>query len=160
MEKAVRTTLVAELVALITKGNAHATFEEAVANLTPAIWNQHIPDVPYTIWHLAEHVRIAQRDILEFSLDARHQSPEWPAGYWPAKDATADEQAWQHTLGQISADRQHFIDMLQTPATDLLAPLPYGSGQNVLREALLIGDHNAYHTSEIIMLRQLLKAWK
>lgn len=160
MEKAARTTLVNELVALVTKGNAHATFEEAVADLTPEIWNQHVPKVPYTIWHLAEHVRIAQWDILEFSLDARHQSPEWPVGYWPSQDATADEQAWQHTLNQIVADRQRFIDLLQDPTTDLLVPFPHGSGQNLLREALLIGDHNAYHTSEIILLRRLLKAWK
>ena len=160
MEKAARPALLAELIALIIKGNAHATFEEAVAGLTSDIWNAHVPEVPYTIWHLVEHVRIAQWDILEFSLDARHQSPEWPAGYWPARTATADEQTWQHTLNQISAARQQFIDLLQNPTTDLLAPLPHGGGQNILREALLIGDHNAYHTGEIVMLRRLLKAWK
>jgi hypothetical protein len=160
METPARQALVAELIALLSKGNAHATFDEAVAGLTPAVWNQHVPEVPYTIWQVAEHMRIAQWDILEFSLDARHQSPEWPAGYWPARDAVADEQLWQRTLDQLAADRQRFIDLLQNPATDLLAPLPYGSGQNVLREALLIGDHNAYHAGEIILLRRLLKAWK
>jgi uncharacterized damage-inducible protein DinB len=160
MEKHVRESLVAELVSLLTKGNAHATFEEACADLTPDIWNQHVPDVPYTIWQLVEHVRIAQWDILEFSLGEEHQSPEWPAGYWPAKDATADEASWQHTLDQIQADRKRFIELLQNPATDLLTPLPHGTGQTILREAMLIGDHNAYHTGEIILVRRLLHAWK
>jgi len=160
MEKPVREGLVAELISLLTKGNAHATFEEATAGLTPEIWNQHVPDVPYTIWQLVEHVRIAQWDILEFSLGEEHESPEWPAGYWPAKDATADEQQWQATLDQIQADRQRFIELLRDDKTDLLAPIPHGDGQTILREAMLIGDHNAYHTGEIILVRRLLHAWK
>lgn len=160
MEKPVREGLVAELISLLTKGNAHATFEEATAGLTPEIWNQHVPDLPYTIWQLVEHVRIAQWDILEFSLGEEHESPEWPAGYWPAKDATADEQQWQATLDQIQADRQRFIELLRDDKTDLLAPIPHGDGQTILREAMLIGDHNAYHTGEIILVRRLLHAWK
>lgn len=160
MEKHTRESIVAELISLITKGNAHATFEEATANLTPEVWNQHVPDVPYTIWQLAEHVRIAQWDIVEFSLGEEHKSPEWPAGYWPAKTATVDEQQWQATLDQIQADRQRFIDLLHDEKTDLLAKIPHGDGQTILREAMLIGDHNAYHTGEIILVRRLLKAWK
>ncbi|GAB3860998.1 DinB family protein [Hymenobacter terrigena] len=160
MEKQTHQGIVAELIGLLTKGNAHATFEEACAGLTPEIWNQHVPEVPYTIWQLAEHVRIAQHDILEFSLSEKYESPEWPAGYWPAKDATADEKQWQATLDHIHADRQRFIDLLHNASTDLLAPIPHGTGQTILREALLIADHNAYHTGEIILVRRLLKAWK
>ncbi len=160
MDQATRTGLVAEVISLLTKGQAHATFEEATAGLTPELWNRHVPEVPYTIWQLAEHVRIAQEDILEFSLDARHESPAWPAGYWPAKTATADEAQWQATLHQIQQDRQRFIDLLQNPATDLLAPLPHGTGQTILREAFLIADHAAYHTGEILLVRRLLHAWK
>ncbi|GAB3574368.1 DinB family protein [Hymenobacter daeguensis] len=160
MDNPTRQGIVAELISLITKGNAHATFEEATAGLTPETWNRHVPDVPYTIWQLAEHVRIAQWDIVEFSLGEAHKSPEWPAGYWPAKDATADEKLWQATLDQIQADRQRFIDLLHDEKTDLLAKIPHGDGQTILREAMLIGDHNAYHTGEIILIRRLLKAWK
>ena len=160
MEKVIKQSLVAELISLLTEGNAHVTFEEACADLTPEIWNQHVPAVPYTIWQLVEHVRIAQHDILEFSLSEKHESPEWPAGYWPANDATADEAQWQATLDHIHADRQRFIDLLHDANTDLLAPIPHGTGQTILREALLIADHNAYHTGEIILVRRLLKDWE
>ena len=160
MNQATRAGLVAEIISLLTKGQAHATFEEATAGLPPDLWNQHVPAAPYTIWQLAEHVRIAQHDILEFSLDARYQSPKWPEGYWPAPNATADEPTWQATLHQIRQDRQRFIELLQNPATDLLAPLPHGTGQTVLREAFLIADHAAYHTGEILLVRRLLHAWK
>jgi hypothetical protein len=86
-------------------------------------------------------------------------SGTWPKGYWPAKDSTVDEAGWQATLTQIRHDQQRFIDLLENPATDLFKPLPHGDGQNILREALLIGDHGAYHTGEIILIRRLLKAW-
>ncbi|WP_310391427.1 DinB family protein [Hymenobacter sp.] len=159
MDNATNQGLVAELISLLEDGNAHVTFEDACADLTPAQWNQRLPDAPYTIWQLAEHVRIAQWDILEFCLDPKHESPAWPAGYWPAHDATADEEVWQATLAQIRTDRQRFIELLQADDTDLLAPLPHGTGQTILREALLIGDHASYHTGEIILVRRLLHAW-
>jgi len=152
--------VVAELTSLLTKGNAHATFEEACAGLKPAQWNQHVPDVPYTIWQLVEHVRIAQWDIVEFCLEPQHESPKWPEGYWPAPDATADEEQWQASLDQIRQDRQRFLHLLHAPGTNLVAPLPHGTGQTILRESLLIADHAAYHTGEIILVRRLLHAWK
>ena len=151
--------LVAELTSLLTKGNAHVTFEDACADLTPAQWNLRLPDAPYTIWQLAEHVRNAQWDIVEFCLEPRHESPKWPEGYWPAPDATADEDQWQDTLDRIRQDRQRFLHLLHAPGTNLLAPLPHGTGQTILREALLIADHNAYHTGEIVLVRRLLHAW-
>nr|WP_230688112.1 DinB family protein [Hymenobacter jeongseonensis] len=144
---------------MLTQGNAHVTFEEACADLTPEIWNQHVPHAPYSIWQLAEHIRIAQWDIVEFSLGEKHESPDWPAGYWPARDATADKQQWQGTLAQIQADRQRFIDLLHDEKTNLLAPIPHGTGQTILREAMLIADHTAYHTGEIILVRRLLSNW-
>ena len=160
MDKATKQSVVAELISLLTDGNAHATFEDACADLTPEIWNQHVPEVPYTIWQLMEHLRIAQWDILEFSLGEAHESPEWPAGYWPATDAVADEQLWLATLDRIRRDQQRFIDFLNAPGTDLLATVPHGTGQTILREAFLIADHAAYHTGEIILLRRLLHAWQ
>ena len=160
MDKAIKQSLADELISLLTDGNAHATFEDACTDLTPEIWNRHVPVVPYTIWQLVEHLRIAQWDILEFCLDARHESPEWPAGYWPARDTIADEKQWHATLDHIHADRQRFINLLRDDKTDLLAPLPHGTGQTILREAFLIADHAAYHTGEIILVRRLLHAWE
>ena len=159
MDNPTKHGVVAELISLLTQGNAHVTFEAACADLTPAQWNQRLPDAPYTVWQLVEHVRIAQWDIVEFCLDPRHESPQWPAGYWPAQDATADEAEWRATLAQISADCQRFIDLLHADGTDLLAPLPHGTGQTLLREAMLIADHAAYHTGEIVLVRRLLHAW-
>jgi hypothetical protein len=159
MDQSTRAALVAELTQLLTAGNAHATFDQALADLPAPLRNQAVPEVPYTIWHLVEHLRIAQWDIVEFCLDPAHKSPEWPKGYWPAKDSTVDEAGWQATLAQLKHDQQRFIDLLENPATDLFKPLPHGDGQNILREALLIGDHGAYHTGEIILIRRLLKAW-
>ena len=160
MDKATKQDIVDELISLLIDGNAHATFEDACADLTPEIWNRHVPEVPYTIWQLVEHLRIAQWDILEFSLGEAHESPEWPAGYWPARDVTADEKQWQATLENIHADRQRFIDLLHDEKTDLLATIPHGTGQTILREAMLIADHAAYHTGEIVLVRRLLHAWK
>lgn len=160
MDQATQQAIVAELISLLTEANAHVTFEDACADLTPAIWNRRVPEAPYTIWQLVEHLRIAQWDIVEFSIGEEHESPAWPAGYWPAADATANEPQWQATLDHIQADRQRFINLLHDEKTDLLAPIPHGAGQTILREAMLIADHNAYHTGQIIMLRRLLKEWE
>ncbi|RZK95022.1 MAG: DinB family protein [Hymenobacter sp.] len=159
MDQSTRTSLVAELTKLLTAGQAHATFEQAVADLPAPLRNQAVPDVPYTIWHLVEHVRIAQEDIVEFCLNPAHESPDWPAGYWPAKDSAVDEAGWQAALSQIKHDQARFIALLENPATDLFTPLAHGDGQTIFREALLIGDHAAYHTGEIILVRRLLHAW-
>ena len=154
-----RAALLAELAQLLAGGNAHATFEQAVADLPAPLRNQAVPQVPYTIWQLVEHLRIAQWDIVEFCLNPAHESPEWPAGYWPDRSLAVDEAGWQAALRAIAHDQQRFVDLLENPATDLFAPLPHGNGQNIFREALLIGDHAAYHTGEIILLRRLLGAW-
>ena len=159
MDQQTREALVAQLTQLLTAGNAHATFEQAVADLPAPLRNQAVPDVPYTIWHLVEHVRIAQWDIVEFCLDPAHESPKWPEGYWPDKSLAVDEAGWQAALAQIQHDRQRFIALLENPTTDLFQPLPHGDGQNLLREALLIADHTSYHTGEIVLVRRLLHAW-
>ncbi|RZK21947.1 MAG: DinB family protein [Hymenobacter sp.] len=160
MDQPTRAALVTELTKLLTAGQAHATFEQAVADLPAPLRNQAVPDVPYTIWQLAEHIRIAQWDIVEFCINPAHESPKWPEGYWPDKARPVDEAGWQATLSQIKHDQQRFIALLENPLTDLFAPLPHGDGQNIFREALLIGDHLAYHTGEIILVRRLLHAWQ
>ncbi len=159
MDAPTRKALVAELTALLAGGNAHATFEQAVANLPAPLRNQAVPDAPYTIWQLVEHIRIAQADILEFCLNPHYVAPEWPAAYWPSKARAVDEAGWQAALHAIATDQQHFIDLLENSTTDLFAPLPHGDGQNIFREALLIGDHAAYHVGEIVLIRRLLGAW-
>ena len=157
MDQPIRASLVVELTQLLAGGNAHATFEQACADLPAPLRNQPVPGAPYTIWQLAEHVRIAQWDILEFCRNPAHQSPKWPDEYWPQN--AVDEAGWHATLAQVAHDRQQFIELLEAPTTDLFALLPHGTGQTIFREALLIGDHAAYHTGEIILLRRLLHAW-
>lgn len=159
MEQQTRDALVAQLTQLLAGGNAHATFEQAVADLPAPLRNQAVPGVPYTIWHLVEHIRIAQWDIVEFSINPKHESPKWPEGYWPDKTVPVDEAGWQAALHAIAHDQKRFIALLNDPNTDFFKPLAHGDGQNILREALLIGDHAAYHTGEIVLVRRLLGAW-
>ncbi|TGE28136.1 DinB family protein [Hymenobacter metallicola] len=159
MDHTTRNTLVAELTALLRKGYAHASLEEACANLPLPLVNQPVPQVPYTIWQLAEHLRIAQWDILEFSRNPDYASPEWPEGYWPSADPV-DEATWQATLASLTRDREAFIALLQDPSLDLLASFPHGTGQSLLREAMLIADHNSYHMGQLILVRRLLGAWE
>ena len=105
-------------------------------------------------------MRIAQRDILEFSRDPRHVSPEFPGGYWPEGDAPPDPQAWDRAVEAFRTDLQGMIEMIEDPQVDLVAPIPHGTGQTILREALLIADHNAYHLGQFMILRKLLEAMK
>ena len=149
-----------QLIALLTGSNAHQSFDDAVHDL-PAVLRGVKPDkLPYSIWQLVDHIRIAQWDILEFSRDSTHESPPWPSGYWTKELAPADEAAWQRTLEQIRQDRDAFVALLNDPSRNLYAPFEHGDGQNLLREALLIADHNAYHVGEIIIIRRLLDAWE
>ena len=159
MDAPTRQALIAELTALLAGGNAHATFEQAVADLPAPLRNQAVPEVPYTIWHLVEHIRIAQADILEFCINPQYEALDWPAAYWPNKALAVDEAGWHATLQAIAHDRQRFIDLLNNPATDFFRPLPHCNVQNIFRDALLIGDHAAYHTGEIILIRRLLGTW-
>lgn len=156
----VTTAMRSQLVALLTGSNAHVSFDEAVKDLPAELRGVKPDKLPYSIWQLVDHIRIAQWDILEFSRSATHQSPEWPAGYWTNEAAPADETAWQQALEQIKKDRDAFVSLLNDPQRNLYAPFDYGNGQNLLREALLIADHTAYHVGEIVITRRLLGAWK
>ena len=148
-----------QLIDLLTGSNAHQSFEASVNGLPAELRGTKPDKVPYSIWQLVEHIRIAQWDILEFSRNASHESPPWPSGYWTDEEAPASEAAWQQALDQIRQDRDAFIALLNDPQRDLYAPFSHGDGQNLLREALLIADHNAYHVGEIILIRRLLGAW-
>ncbi|HEV2117585.1 MAG TPA: DinB family protein, partial [Terriglobales bacterium] len=115
---------------------------------------------PHTAWRLLEHMRIAQWDIMEFSRSSKHVSPEFPDGYWAEKDAPASAAAWEKSVRQFRADLKTMEDLVRNPETDLYARIPWGDGQTILREALLVADHNAYHLGELLMIRRLLGAWK
>lgn len=151
-------TLISELNKLLKGGSAHASFEHAIKGLGLETIGQKVDKLPYTIWQLVEHIRITQWDMLEFSKGSEHVSPKWPEGYWPTETAPADETAWEKSLKQIKDDLAAFIDLLKN--ADVYTPLTHGEGQNILREALQIADHNAYHTAEIIMIRRLLGDWE
>jgi hypothetical protein len=156
---AINDTVKKQLIELLTSNNAHQSFDAAVRDLPADLRGVRPDHLPYSIWQLVEHIRIAQWDILEFSRDPSHQSPSWPSGYWPKEEIPAHEQDWENTLHRIRQDREAFVALLNDPEQDLYAPFPHGDGQNLLREALLIADHTAYHVGEIIIIRRLLGAW-
>lgn len=150
-----------QLLTLIQGGEAHATFDEVVKNF-PAELRGKVPDrLPYSAWQLLEHMRIAQRDILDFSAPPTggYQPLEWPEAYWPKSTEPTSEQAWDRTIAAIRKDREHFESLIRKPETDLFKPFRWGNGQNLLRETLLIVDHTAYHIGELVVLRRLLGIW-
>jgi hypothetical protein len=147
------------LLELLGKGNAHADFTSAVANLAQARRGQKLPGVPHTAWRLVEHMRITQLDILQFTRDARHVSPKWPDEYWPADDAPPNARAWTASIASFKKDRTALIAIVEDEKIDLFAPLPHGQGQTIAREAMLLADHTAYHLGQLILLRRALGAW-
>ena len=148
-----------ELLALLRGGGAHMTFDEAVADFPTEQINARPPNVPYSPWHLLEHVRIAQRDILEFIREPGYVEPRWPDDYWPPPEATADEAAWERTIAAFREDLAAVQALVADPAVDLSAPVPFGRGYKLLREVLLVADHNAYHIGELAILRQVMGTW-
>lgn len=144
---------------LLLNGNAHLDFDKATAGLPVALRGARPPGVPHTPWRLVEHLRIAQWDILEFCRDPRHESPDFPGGYWPDGDAPPDDLAWDRACARFRADLRAMADLVLDPAVDLFARLPHGDGQTVLKEALLVADHNAYHLGELVVVRRALGAW-
>ncbi len=148
------------ILSLLKGGNAHAIFEQAVKDFPEKLRGVKPDKLPYSAWQLLEHLRIAQWDILEFSRDPKHRSPDFPEGYWPKTEAPPTKDAWEKSIKQIQSDLKEMEKLVKDPKTDLYAKIPHGDGQTILREALLIADHNAYHIAEIIMVRRLLGCWK
>jgi hypothetical protein len=153
------TSLRQHLVNLLAEGHAHATFDAAIKNLPVALRGKRPKGAEHSPWQVLEHLRIAQWDILEFSRDAAHKSPDWPSGYWPATPAPPDAKAWDKSVRAFRRDLKDLCDLVRNPSTDLYARIPHGDGQTILREALLVADHNAYHLGEMVLLRRLLGAW-
>ena len=148
-----------QLIELLSGKGAHVSFDEAVAGLPPKLRGIKPPGQPHTAWRLVEHLRIAQWDILEFSRNPKHQSPKWPEGHWPPTDAPPRPADWTASLRRFRADLKAMQDLVGDPENDLLAPIPHGQGQTLLREAVLVIDHNAYHLGQLLMLRRMLGAW-
>jgi hypothetical protein len=148
------------LVKLLQGGQAHATFDAAVKGLPAALRCKRPKGAEHSPWEILEHMRIAQSDILEFSIDAKHVSPEWPSGYWPKSPKPPNEKAWAKSVRGFNADLEAMRKLVVAESTDLCAPIPHGDGQTIMREALLIADHNAYHIGELVLVRRLLGAWK
>lgn len=159
--KVTNDALVKQLLAVLRGGQAHASFEDAVADFPVRLRGKMPHNLPYSAWQLVEHVRIAQRDILQFSNNhtGSYKSLKWPDDYWPNSTTPAGD-GWTKSLRVISADRKAFEKLLTAKDADLDRPFPWGKGQTLLREALLLADHTAYHTAEIVVLRRLLGCWK
>jgi len=147
------------LVELLKGGGAHISFAEGLEDFPADQRGAFAPGLPHTGWQLLEHARIAQRDILEFSRNPRHVSPEFPDGYWPKAPLPGGDAAWSKSVKAFQRDLQAMIALVSNPRSDLYAPLPWGQGQTLLREALVLADHNAYHLGQIVDLRRALKIW-
>jgi uncharacterized damage-inducible protein DinB len=147
------------VVYLLKGGGAHLSYDDAVADLPEKLRGAKVDGVPHTPWRLLEHMRIAQWDILEFSRDAEHVSPGFRDGYWPTSDAPPNADAWEESVEAFRVDLNAVQDLVADPATDLFAPIPHGDGQTILREALLVADHNAYHLGQLVVIRRCLGAW-
>ena len=142
---------------LLRGGGAHLSFDDFVSSFPPDLCSRQIEGLPYTPWQVLEHMRLAQWDILEFSRDPDHVSPEFPKGYWPKPDDLGNPTLWKQTIDQFRHDLQQMEALVEDPATDLHAKIPHGDGQTILREALLIADHNAYHLGVLAVMARIVK---
>ena len=158
-DQALRDTLRDHLVYLLSGGGAHVSLEQALADFPRELRGAKPDGLPFTAWRLLEHLRIAQWDILEFSRNPKHVSPEFPQGYWPEGDAPPEDAAWEKSVKAFQADLRAMQRLVKNPSTDLPARIPHGTGQTILREALLVADHNSYHLGQLVLLRRLLGAW-
>ncbi|HEV8431312.1 MAG TPA: DinB family protein [Pyrinomonadaceae bacterium] len=143
---------------LLREGGAHLSFEDFVGSFPADLCNRKIDGLPYTPWQVLEHMRLAQWDILEFSRDGDHVSPEFPKGYWPNPEEPGTPALWQKTIDEFRNDLQQMETLVEDPSTDLYAKIPHGDGQTILREALLIADHNAYHLGVLTVMARILKS--
>jgi hypothetical protein len=148
-----------QLLVLLDGVGAHMPFEEAVADFPTDAINAFPPNVDYTPWHLLEHLRITQADILDYIVNRDYVEIDWPAEYWPSRDAVATPAQFAETIDAFERDRSAIRDIVADPSTDLLAVIPGTPGHTILREVRVVGDHNAYHVGEFAVLRQIMSTW-
>lgn len=149
-----------QLAKLLDGAEAHADWRKAFADMAPELMGTKAQGAPHTAWQLLEHLRIAQWDILEFSRNAKHVSPQFPEGYWPSTDAPPNAEAWEKSAKAFGRDLAEMKKLVGNAKTNLFQKIAHGDGQTILREALLTADHNAYHLGQLILLRKMLGAWK
>jgi len=145
-----------QLVSSLSGHGAHMSFDQAVKGFTRELIGRKVPNLAHTAWQLVYHLWIAQWDILEFVRNPAYESPQWPEGYWPGEDTPRSLSLWEETLGKFIADLKAMVDLVRNGKNDLFAPVPHGEGQTLLREALLVIDHNSYHVGQLVDLRRLL----
>ncbi len=153
------TDLREQLVQNIRGGHAHATFEDVVRDFPPDRAGTRPKGCPHSAWELLEHMRLAQNDILRFSKSADYVSPKWPEGYWPQTARPADTGDWEKSVRAFRRDRKAFEALIEDPSQNLHKKFPWGDGQTLLREALLIIDHNSHHLGQLLLVRRLLGLW-
>lgn len=148
-----------QLARLLDWGDAHATFDAAVKDLPPELRGERPAGSPHSPWELLEHLRVTQRDILDFCRDPAYEEREWPTDYWPTSPAPETGESWDESITAFRADVEELRRLAEDPSMDLFATIPDGSGQTYLRELLLVADHNAYHIGQLVLVRRLLRAW-
>jgi hypothetical protein len=148
------------LVELLQGGSAHTRFDDVIKQVPAKLYGAKAAGLPHSPWMLLEHLRIAQWDILEFSRNRKYKSPAWPQGYWPKAATPSSPAAWAQCVKNFRKDLKAMRTLVSNPKTDLYKTIPWGDGQTILREALLLADHNAYHLGQIVSVRQALGAWE
>ena len=151
------TTFRRELLSHVTEENAHAGFDTVVKDFPAKLRGVRPNDLPHSAWELVEHLRIAQWDIIEYALNPRHKSPDFPDGYWPKSPEPPDPKAWDKSIAAFRSDRKKLVGALQK--ADALAPIPHANSQSLASKTILLIDHNAYHLGQLILLRRLLRIW-
>ena len=152
-------SLLAHVLYLLSDGGAHAGFEKTISGL-PAKLRGKIPaGLVHSPWMVLEHLRLTQWDILDFSRNPKYKEKKWPEEYWPATQAPPSAAAWNTSVKKFKSDLKAMMKLVADPKTDLFAKIPWGDGQTILREALLVADHNSYHLGQMVQLRRLLKSW-
>lgn len=144
---------------LLSWNSAHVEIDRVLRNVPPNLRGACPPGVPYSLWQLLEHVRLAQRDILEFCTNQDYTSPRWPADFWPAAASPSEREDWQQSIAAYRRDRQSILDLVMDRSIDLMDAIPHGDGQTYFREIVLVADHTAYHTGQMVIVRRMLGIW-
>jgi hypothetical protein len=147
------------LIKLLDWEGAHMNFKNAVADFPEKFMNIKPPHVVYTPWHLIEHIHLTQEDILEFIINPKYKEPKWPDNYWPGRSEKADKKKWDQTIKNYYHELKSLQEIVKDPKTDLFNPIPWGDGQTIFREIILVSDHTSYHVGELGIIRQILGAW-
>lgn len=150
-------TLRETLISQLTEDHAHAGFDAAVKDFPANLRGERPNGLPHSAYQLVEHLRLAQWDIIEYALNPKHKSPEWPAGYWPKSPEPPDDKAWEKSVAAFHADRKKLVAALKK--SDVLAPIPHAKNESLAAKTILLIDHNAYHLGQLILLRRLLNIW-